>query len=253
MIVQLALFAQLASSCAPSVAIETLAAVAKTESGFDDTTLHDNTANQTYHPKTSSDAIALATELVIIDRHSVDLGLMQVNSGNLPGLGMTISNAFDACHSLTAGARVLVASYTAPAPGADNQPALIQALSRYNTGTPDRGVANGYVQRVQSSAEIVVPALRLRTDAASQAPTVSSVAPVTSQPLPPLPPSWDVYGRVQAGRGQPGAVIFGASLTPATPVVSQPKPAAPVLLPAPPAQGPVQLRAQTQQAANYVR
>ena len=100
---------------------------------------------------------------------------MQVNSGNLPGLGITISDAFDACHSLTAGARVLAASYSAPAPGADNQPALVQALSRYNTGTPNRGVANGYVQRVQASAEVVVPALRLRTDATGHKPLPSVV------------------------------------------------------------------------------
>ena len=43
MIVTLAAFVQLAASCAPSVAVETLAAVARHESGFNDTMVNDNT------------------------------------------------------------------------------------------------------------------------------------------------------------------------------------------------------------------
>ena len=238
MIVGLTLFAQLASSCAPHVAVETLAAVARTESGFDALTLHDNTTGRSYHPATSGDAIALAVELVTVARHSVDLGLMQINGTNLPRLGLTLADAFDPCRSLAAADQVLVAGYVAPAPGADTQPAVRQALSRYNTGDPTRGLANGYIGRVQASAELVVPALRVRSDASADQPApLGGGSPILAQPL---PPSWDVYGQAKAAHGQ-GVAVFAATPTPlpatavpvAAPISSAslpPVPAAPVPL-----------------------
>lgn len=47
----------------------------------------------------------------------------------------------------------------------DPQRALRVALSRYNTGHPERGFANGDVGRVEASAERVVPAMRLCSEA----------------------------------------------------------------------------------------
>lgn len=246
MIVELAIFAQLAASCVPTAAVETLAAIARTESGFDDAAIHDNTTGRTYKPASTAEAIATATELVVVDRHSVDLGLMQVNSANLPGLGLSITDAFDACHNLAAGARVLAAAYVPPAGGEDTQPALHQALSRYNTGDPVKGVANGYVAKVQASAELVVPAIRLRGDAPVQAPASGSSAPIDVQSLPPPPASWDVYGQAKAGRSQ-GVVVFGNARPLPAPV-----PAAPAPSPAAPT-GPVQLRGSNQQAMNDAR
>ncbi len=241
----LATFAQLAASCAPHVAVETLAAVARTESGFDVLTLHDNTTGRTYHSATREDAIASGVELATVSRHSVDLGLMQINSANLARLGLTLADAFDPCRNLAAADRVLVDGYTTPALGQDPQPAVRQALSRYNTGDASRGVANGYVGKVQASAELVVPALRLRGEAAAdqldQPGPLGGSAPVTAQPLPPPPPSWDVYGQARAGRRQ-GAVVFGASPMPA-PVPAAVAPPAPVKAPAAPLPGePVPLR-----------
>ncbi len=204
-------FAQLASSCAPHVAVETLAAVARTETGFDALTLHDNSSGRSYHPASREDAIALGVELVTVDGHSVDLGLMQINSANLPSLSLSVADAFEPCRSLAAADRVLVDGYTAPAAGQDAQPAIQQTLSRYNTGDPARGVANGYVGRVQASAELVVPALRVRGDTGpEQAPIAAGEAPIVAQPLPPLPPAWDVYARAKDGHGE----VFGASPVP---------------------------------------
>lgn len=237
----LSAFAQLATSCAPHVAVETLAAVARTESGFDALTLHDNTTGRSYHPATSGDAIALAVELVTVAQHSVDLGLMQINGANLPRLGLTLADAFDPCRNLAAADQVLVAGYVAPAPGADTQPGVQQALSRYNTGDPTRGVANGYVSRVQASAELVVPALRVRGDTLADQPApLGGGSPILAQPLPPPPPNWDVYGQAKAAHGQ-GAVVFAAipappsaAAVPVAPPISHalmpPAPAAPVPL-----------------------
>lgn len=240
--VPLATFAQLAASCAPHVAVETLAAVARTESGFDALALHDNTTGRTYHPATREDAIASGVELATVGRHSVDVGLMQINSANLVRMGLTLVDAFDPCRNLAAADRVLVDGYTAPVPGQDPQPAVQQALSRYNTGDASRGVSNGYVAKVQASAELVVPALRLRGEAAADQPgPLGGGVPVTAQPLPPPPASWDVYGQARASRGQ-GTVVFGASPRPAPVPAAVARPA-PVQAPAAPLPGePVPLR-----------
>jgi len=219
-----------------------LAAVARTESGFDVLTLHDNTTGHTYHPATREDAIASGVELATVGRHSLDVGLMQINSANLARLGLTLADAFDPCRNLAAADRVLVDGYTAPAPGQDPQPAVQQALSRYNTGDAARGVSNGYVGKVQASAELVVPALRLRGEATADQPgLLGSGAPVTAQPLPPPPASWDVYGQARASRGQ-GVVVFGASPLPLPAPATAAFPA-PVQAPAAPRPGvPVPLR-----------
>ena len=198
-------FAALSRSCAPHVAVETTAAVARTESGLDVLAIHDNTTGRTYKPATREAAIVLTSELVNVGRHSVDLGIMQINSANFAWLGMSISDAFDPCRSLAAADQVLVRGYVAPAPGADQQQALHAALSRYNTGSPARGIANGYVSRIQASAEVIVPAIRLRGDgpASALAPApLGGGVPVLVQPLPPPPASWDVYARARATHGQ---------------------------------------------------
>src|SRR5271170_212239 len=84
-----AVFMSLASSCAPSVAPETLAAVAETESHLDPLAIHDNTERRSYQPGDAASAIGLAHRL-IAEGHSVDLGLMQINSGNSRWLGLTV-------------------------------------------------------------------------------------------------------------------------------------------------------------------
>lgn len=193
----LALFAQLAAACAPSVHVDTLAAIARTESGFHAHALHDNADGRSYRPAKLEEAIAIATDLVSAKRHSVDIGLMQVNSANLAGLGLSLAQAFDPCLSLKAGARVLASSYQPPPAGQDPQPALLQALSRYNTGHPARGFANGYVARVVASTEQVVPAIRLGASPSS-GPAESEKAAPTLVASP--PPAWDVFGRARYAR-----------------------------------------------------
>lgn len=205
--IDLALFLQLTASCAPHVAPETLAAVARTESGFNELSVYDNTAKRGIQASSKAEAIALATDAISVQRHSVDLGLMQVNSANLPRLGMTIADAFDACGSLAAADRVLVAGYAAPTNPADPQDALRQALSRYNTGDPARGVANGYVARVQASAEVVVPAIRLRSE-----PAVAVQPRPVATAVPSPPPSWDVYRLARTSMGS-GALVYGGPVS----------------------------------------
>ena len=205
--IDLALFLQLAASCAPHVAPETLAAVARTESNFTELAIHDNATRRSFAPASRDEAIALATDAISVQRHSVDLGLMQINSANLPRLGMSVADAFDPCRSLAAADRVLVAGYALPANQDGQQEALRQALSRYNTGNPVRGVANGYVARVQAAAEVVVPAIRLRAEPNEEA---RPKPPIAAPEPPSAPPSWDVYRQARAN-GAGGTLVFGSS------------------------------------------
>lgn len=57
---------------------------------------------------------------------------MQINSANFGWLGLTMMDALDPCRSIAAGAEVLT------------------AYSRYNTGSPTRGIKNGYAASVQA-------------------------------------------------------------------------------------------------------
>ena len=198
MILELAVVAQLAARCAPSVAFETLAAVVRAESGFQPFAIGVNgPGGGAILPATREAAVAVATDLIERRGRSVDLGLMQVNSGNLRFLGLTVADALDPCTNLAAGARILREGYAAARRGeADPQRALRVAFSRYNTGHPERGFGNGYVARVQGAAEVVVPAIRLRGNAAA-APRRPAADPVPELPDedPDAPPEWDVWAR----------------------------------------------------------
>jgi len=70
--------------------------------------------------------------------------------------------------------------------GADAQPALRRALSRYNTGDARRGFTNGYVAKVERAAAQVVPAI--------QAQPAGLVEPKPAAAEPPRP-AWDVFGQ----------------------------------------------------------
>jgi type IV secretion system protein VirB1 len=141
-VLTLAAFTQLAVVCAPNVSPATLAAIAKTESGFETQAIHRN-ANGT-----------------------IDYGLLQINSANFTWLGVTAESVMDACTNIRAGAAVLT------------------AVSRYNTGDPQRGFTNGYVRKV-----------------------VANMTPATlteAHRLPhPKPNNWDVWGDDSSDNQEP--------------------------------------------------
>jgi len=171
----LAEFTALAKRCAPQAAPSTMAAIARVESGFDPLTIHDNTSGASAAPATAAEAIAIATSLLAAG-HSLDLGIMQINSANLSPLGLTVSAAFDACRSITASEAILAGDYTGGTTHEARQAALRIAISKYNTGSPTAGFTNGYVAKVE---------------AATHAPAVA----VSSPPAAPASPGWDVYAQ----------------------------------------------------------
>lgn len=122
---------QLALVCAPSVDPAMIKAIAQRESGLDPLTIHDNATGKVLH----GDGVVQAAAQLISAGHSVDLGLMQINSRNLNLLGLPLRDAFTACKSVEAAAK------------------LLSLFSRYNTGSPSKGIANGYAASVMATMD----------------------------------------------------------------------------------------------------
>jgi type IV secretion system protein VirB1 len=200
-------FRQLAVRCAPTVESATLASIAKAESSLQPLAIHDNTSGLSGAPATLSAAVDIAAGLIAAG-HSLDLGIMQVNSGNLTRFGLTPRTAFDVCRSMAVGASILSSDYTGGSTHLDQQAALRSAISRYNTGDAKRGFTNGYVQRVELVARQVVPAIDV--DALPPAMRMTKAfAPATSSG-PYAPADWDLwasfdYTAAHAGKRAPVA------------------------------------------------
>jgi type IV secretion system protein VirB1 len=190
--VSVAEFGQLALRCGPSAAPSTLAAIAHTESAFQPLAINDNTTGTAAVPPTRQIAIQIASSLLEAG-HSVDLGIMQINSANFAPLGLTLESAFDPCKSITAAAVILAGDYTGGRTHEDQQAALRVAISKYNTGDAQRGFANGYVHRVELAVGRVVPALDVGSPQGTTSPPSESAGSTPVRVDPNAPPSWDVW------------------------------------------------------------
>jgi type IV secretion system protein VirB1 len=194
-------FKTLAARCAPSVSVNTLAAVARTESGTDPWALRDNTTGTSIRPATIDEAQRDASQLLARD-DSVDIGLMQINSGNLSALGMTATDALDPCTSLTGGAAVLRAAYGSNNVAADQNVALLLALSRYNTGTPFKGIMNGYARTVVHDTETGL----------SSSPTANTSSLRMLDPN--APPTWNIWASAAYARSHDASWLVTSNADP---------------------------------------
>ncbi|MGZ2470399.1 type IV secretion system lytic transglycosylase VirB1 [Sinorhizobium medicae] len=175
-------FERLAGGCAPQVNPSTLAAIAKVESGFDPLAAHDNTTGESLHWNDQTQA-RQSVRARLEAQHSIDVGLMQINSKNFSVLNLTIEMAFQPCISLVAAAHLLESRYAGGDTAAEKQLALRQAISAYNTGDLTRGFANGYVQKVESAAREIVPPLVGCPEKADEKPISEKI--------------WDVWGSLE--------------------------------------------------------
>lgn len=148
--ITLAMFLQLAgANC--DIAPHTLASLSFAESGGPGRTLDPLAININLPAsqgggtvrgiRTKAQAIAKARDL---QRAGIDFdaGVGQINVRNWRWLGVTAETVFNPADNIAAQCR------------------LLQSYSRYNTGSPVRGVANGYVQRVVRGAASVREAVR---------------------------------------------------------------------------------------------
>ena len=193
-------FANLAARCAPAVPEWVLRAVARAESNFYPWMLHDNTVHISDSPASLA-AAEVEANAWIAEGDSVDLGLMQINASNLPALGMTVRGALDPCTSLAAGAAVLRAAYGGAPVEAGQQAALLMALSIYNTGSPLKGIMNGYARTVMRNAGVTIAPV--------------SLVPAGPTIAPDMPPSWDVSatGIYTQAHGAPWLVPLGLDVS----------------------------------------
>lgn len=151
-------FVDMALTCAPLVSPETLAAIVKTESHFNPLAISINAKPKSKvfkipQPKSELEAIHIANSLINAG-FSIDMGLGQINSKNLPGLGLTVENIFNPCVNLKAAGTILQTSYSAFLPKSKSSlEALHKTLSAYNTGSPSKGLKNGYVKRVIANSK----------------------------------------------------------------------------------------------------
>ena len=155
-------FSTLAAACAPNVPVVTLRAIARAESAFHPYALSLNYPKRVAQeqgiesgglflarqPRSLEEAREWARWLSGRDR-SVSIGLLQINSEQAAGLGLTPEQLFDPCTNIRAGARLLSMYYRQAAVVlGDGQQALQYALSGYNSGSPLVGFRNGYVKAV---------------------------------------------------------------------------------------------------------
>lgn len=137
--------------CAPAVDPITMAAVVKQESGGQPWVVNNNTTRKSM--AFASKAVAVAAAVAAIGRgESVDMGLAQINSNNLPALGLSVNQIFDPCTNIAAGARILATGY-------ERTGSLGGALSMYNTGRADSKIGVAYAQKVFGQAGATVPGI----------------------------------------------------------------------------------------------
>ena len=219
MILEMATFLQLAAACAPQIAAQSLAAGARTESAFNTLNIHDNSTGKEYTPSSESEATALAYKLVSAG-HSVDLGVMQVNSRNIQPpwgsgwLHISLNQVFDPCANVRAGAEEL------------------ENWSRYNTGNPERGFRNGYVGRIVSAY-----ASNRHVDAAAAANSPSPGQPNGSPLGVQQPHDWDVFPSDEGEQKTPEQTTAAATSAEAsTESSTPPEPLGPLVVTAAPEQ-----------------
>ncbi|HDR9173009.1 TPA: lytic transglycosylase domain-containing protein [Burkholderia vietnamiensis] len=167
-------FLSLVHYCAPQIAPVTMAAIVRTESGFNPYAIGIVHGQLRRQPSNMAEAVATVRALEA-GGWNFSVGLAQVNRANWPTFGLTAENAFEPCRNLAAGAAILHRCFTAAVTTgkfhartdyqADVQAALRASLSCYASGNFSTGYQMGYVQRVvesaaaQASSDSFVPAI----------------------------------------------------------------------------------------------
>jgi type IV secretion system protein VirB1 len=151
-------FIALAQQCAPEVSPVTMAAIVRTESGFDPYAIGVANGRLVRQPASLSEAVATAHALSATG-WNFSVGLAQVNRTNWHAYGLNEQSAFDPCRNLAAGAAILQGCFESARRAqtdtrANSQSALRASLSCYASGNFSAGYRTGYVQRVVNNARI---------------------------------------------------------------------------------------------------
>lgn len=140
--------------CAIAVHPETVSAIIQHESRGNPYAL--NTQVRSYYPSNRAEAERLLAEALRAG-HSTDIGLMQVNSQWLRRYSLRPGDLLDPCTNIRIGTTILRQNYIETwARYRKEAPALLEALSMYNTGDRRRGFRNGYVAKVTRQTGVSV-------------------------------------------------------------------------------------------------
>ncbi|BBJ98607.1 lytic transglycosylase domain-containing protein [Xanthomonas campestris pv. campestris] len=141
-------------ACSIGVHPQTVQAIIKHESGGNPYAI--NNQVRSFYPTRFDDAQRIAVEQVRAGR-STDIGLMQINSQHLTKFGVSPVDLLDPCTNIRIGTTILARNYAQTwAKYRAEKPALLGALSMYNTGNESRGLSNGYVSWVSQAAGVAV-------------------------------------------------------------------------------------------------
>jgi type IV secretion system protein VirB1 len=146
------LFLDLAQTCAPIVATETLAGVVSLESRFEPFAIRTNHgAPLEGQPTTKAEAIEMAT-LLVAERQDIQLGLGGIGADELGKLKLSISDAFEPCLNLQATATLLDGYYRlAVKAGADpSQAEQVMLQFYYGRNDPSVGAMVRYDEQVRA-------------------------------------------------------------------------------------------------------
>ncbi|MBW9064621.1 type IV secretion system protein VirB1 [Rhizobium herbae] len=199
-------FIDLAQTCAPLIAVETLAGVVSLESRFAAYNIRINSgAPLARQPKSKAEAIEVATALAA-ERQDIQLGLGGVGIEELRKLKLSISDAFDPCLNLQ-GTAVLLDGYYRLAIKAGAEPNLAEQVmlqSWYGRDDPSVGAMVKYDEQVRQEVKRLRKTLAMLTiedggeGRRSNETTAVDVAVEAQSDDPPVdqtasPPTWDVF------------------------------------------------------------
>jgi len=138
----------LVMACAPFVASNTMLAMIDLESRGNPWAINVNGGHR-FRKANSYDEAVTESKRLIANGANIDMGLMQINSKTMVGLGLTVEQVFDPCTNVYSGGTVLTRNFVQAAKTHPNEQAALQAaISAYNTGNYSRGFKNGYVNSV---------------------------------------------------------------------------------------------------------
>ena len=146
--------ATLILQCSMAVHPQTAQALVQYESRGNQYAL--NTQSRSYYPRSREEAV-LRLDQALRAGLSTDIGLMQINSQWLRRLRIPAEALLDPCTNIRVGTAILNRDYAqAWAKYRSQKPALLAALSLYNTGSESRGLRNGYVASVVALAGVPI-------------------------------------------------------------------------------------------------
>lgn len=154
-------FVDLAQTCAPFVASETLAGVVSLESRFAPFNIRINSGRPLKaQPASKAEAIEIATSLVA-KHHDIQLGLGGIGVEELQKMKLSIADAFDPCLNLQATATLLDGYYRlAVKAGADPARAeQVMLQSYYGRDDPSVGAMVNYDDQVRREIERLGPTI----------------------------------------------------------------------------------------------